>query len=1642
MEANDEPRHAGGYATQRGINYQNRVAAYFAACCLAERESLPELTHLPVKAIRCETGEPLADILLSFEDDGLGFVEVKRSIQLIPARMKGLVSNLIRQFLASEQGTSGGKFPWRRPLDATRDRLLLVTSSDSPESVTKDLAACLARITPESKPDDLHSIPRNERETRAFNEFHALTLETWKDLLGTIPTLERVLRLYSLLRISSLDTEPGASGEQQAKDLLRHSVLAGASDSSQAWAMLVNLMGFASETRISVTREELRRELQRNGFFLRSTPSYLADIGALREYTRLTLRSLDHLSTLLVRGRQVRIERPVTAYLRREVDKQSLVVIGEPGAGKSGVLHELATALTNEERDVVFLAADRIDHSITDELGLKYELADVLENWSGDKPGLLLIDALDAARGSNALLVLRDLIRRVVNTNGSRWRVVASVRVFDLRYSHDLQQIFHRPYGVECPTEYQDQYFSNIRHIKVPRFSATELQGIRSMAPELGPTFDAATPALRDLLDIPFNLRLVTEMISDTSQDTDLSGIETQVGLLSRYWLSRVIKSPAEGIARELVLADVLRVLVDDRRLTVSKLRIPDAARATEFTSLCSDNVLVEQVANLHGRNIVGFSHHLLFDYAASRLIVSPEFILFLQRVARERDLALFLRPSIDLLFKEAWLTSRDEFWMYLNLLSAHAGVPAIAKIIGPAVIPELAKVDEDLAPLVAALSSEEREVVDRAEQWIIHVIGAVLAGVPVSGLILWSRFCEALASCPSSIRVAAVCQSLIDDLLDRMKRGETNSLTGRQALCRAAVRLLDRFLTVEKREAWIVGRTISNLMDLFPFNPAESAQTVRKLITPEEIRNRGAEQGHWIARKAHQIFDLDPELTAEIYVAFFGYQESSEAQTSMSGSQILALNSTRKQDYRHTQWQLAEHFPKFIEGHFDLCTQIVLAAMNEYIEREHKPRTPTDVIAYKLPDGDHTVHVDYSAIWDTSTVRSDVQNITDTYFHRLEELARTSETTATALDAASLLLQSAKYAYFPRRVLAVAAKTGGNLAPAVYPLLVSASALTSYDLSSAIGEALRTNFSRLDGSQREAIEAAIHRIPEGATGDVLEAKEHIRDTLLGCLPFDQLALPRSIALARELSARGGAPANRPPFRSFGVQASSYSETDHLRERGVPVDAEPNARLRKKSSRLWEFASKFTNAVPQDSDVADIEAEIDAVRHVLLEENEGIHEEIKNSSEAHLLAACATVAKVKSLSCATSLGRKIRDILYSGLDCEEPQYHPEYDAQFDRSPSWSAPLQRIEAAAGIASLLEHSDCLDDGLLQNVRRVLADPVPAVRFQVATRLLALYDKDIETLWTLLRKLITEEPRTGVLSGVLYAVINPQSGRHRTETIELIRTILRRTDLGDGGDAVEWCYQIAAGLYIWQDDRSAWALVREVTEAASFDPHRAAHCLRNIREPLTFTSDVPRETDAGVRKRAFSLVETIISSASLGIDRLLHRTEVADRNENWQKKFQELAQLIDFVGNQIYFSSGAYDGTDSSGKLDEHARRAFWNESRSAIRLLSAVAIPSVAHHLIETLESFIPFEPADVFHAIAVVVSAAKDWGYQYESMAVDLLVKVTEIYLAEHRLLLQQDVRCREELIDILETFVNAGWPSARRLSYRLEEIFR
>ncbi|NET60324.1 MAG: hypothetical protein F6K47_30535 [Symploca sp. SIO2E6] len=66
--------------------------------------------------------------------------------------------------------------------------------------------------------------------------------------------------------------------------------------------------------------------------------------------------------------------------------------------------------------------------------------------------------------------MFRDLIAQVRNTSG-RWRVVASIRKFDLRYGTELQRLFRGT----SPTEFQDKEFTNVCHLNVPQLSDDEL---------------------------------------------------------------------------------------------------------------------------------------------------------------------------------------------------------------------------------------------------------------------------------------------------------------------------------------------------------------------------------------------------------------------------------------------------------------------------------------------------------------------------------------------------------------------------------------------------------------------------------------------------------------------------------------------------------------------------------------------------------------------------------------------------------------------------------------------------------------------------------------------------------------------------------------------------------------------------------------------------------------------------------------------------------------------------------------------------------------------------------------------------------------------------------------------------------------
>jgi hypothetical protein len=91
--------------------------------------------------------------------------------------------------------------------------------------------------------------------------------------------------------------------------------------------------------------------------------------------------------------------------------------------------------------------------------------------------------------------------------------------------------------------------------------------------------------------------------------------------------------------------------------------------------------------------------------------------------------------------------------------------------------------------------------------------------------------------------------------------------------------------------------------------------------------------------------------------------------------------------------------------------------------------------------------------------------------------------------------------------------------------------------------------------------------------------------------------------------------------------------------------------------------------------------------------------------------------------------------------------------------------------------------------------------------------------------------------------------------------------------------------------------------------------------------------------------------------------------------------------------------------------------------------------------QLLSGVLKYDPPTVLHLAADVVRASRPHGYNLDSLAMKEVVKLVEAILVDHRSEIQ-DAASIGYLLNLLDTFVEAGWPDALRLVWRLDEIYR
>jgi hypothetical protein len=1636
----------GGSATQAGIAFQNNVAAFLCVHILAD--AAIEFVGLPAgvapTTIELETAAPVDDILLYTSTGGRCFINVKRSVSLSTSPdspLGSVLDQFVRLWVACHSGRKGHS--WQRPFAADRDRLVLITGGTGSSRAVAAASKILGRIADLGAIAPRESIAKTAPELQAYNAVIGLLHRASERHTGARFSDDVLTKLLTMTRVASLD--PEGADNPNLVGLLRSGVVADSADAQAAWRELVAECQRLSENRSGADRATLRNALRLRGIRLGGAPEIAADVRRLEDFTRETLSSLAHLARLdLPNGtvkRRVEIHRAVTDSLVAHAQQASLLIIGEPGSGKSGALFSAANRLIADGHPVVAVAVER--HPVTsvdqfrESLRLDAGFIDILRNWPSEKRGVLFIDALDASRGGPSDRVFRELIRRVVE-EAPNWNVVASIRVFDLKFGVHYRSLFS---GRPVDETYRASEFSNVKHLLVPQLTDQELEQVWSASELMKHAFEQGSPTFRNLVRSPFNLFLLADVLSAGLRD--VREITTQLHLLHLYWSYRVIGVDHHGLARESLLKRSLDRMLDDRTLQTAV--DADLDVKGDLDRLLSEGVLIPAGGTGDRVTRISFAHHVLFDYSVARLILeSGRAPNLAQHLTSSDDRALLVAPSATMALQILWQddgAQRRLFWTKALEVASATGTGAFCRMLPARTAAALADDVEDFTPVFECL--RQQHCSDRAAAVFLvrHCTGALVAGVspkPTSTSVrgAWPKIVHMLAE--ADIRnIGWMLKPLIGQWIES---SNTLSTEERSDIGATARRML-RHGSGDPYDSSMVIVGIQGVARTFGSEPTESLDALGQLLAREHVIAHGDEELSWIAREfEHLLRDvpLSAGLIRDAYRA--GYctpLPSRDETTNLGRSRILSLRSNRRQDFEHALWELFEQYPRVFAADPQNATETLIDILECFTAQEHA--TDEEIVSLSFGDVAAQYQSDHSYAWlrrhdnyKAPPVHSFESGLTD-----LVDSDRLSDLTA-VLDT---VVRRNRLAALWAAVLRAGVARPDALGRRLMPLLRTPAVLEGRDTRKPAGDLIRVLHPLLPASDQVEIERAI-----------LATNEYAQPVLLGCLAEQNVASPEARARRSELQKERPLPPNREPLEISGGWVRQ-DEDWWLKEQGVDLSTEANGDLNREVRAVEAMKRPEGDDSQKGSLLANGWTAVQTL-HDTLKARSDVPEALLMSAWNAIAEVADSAAQVSDSADDLARFQGIRQMVIGALNASLwplPVPDAEREAAFARSPSWGSPAPRVQAAGAIMALARAEGRPNSELEELIEALARDPSPSVRHQILGRTNMVFDANRPLMWRLCEIGFGEETNEGVLSFFLPAI--GHVSRERPEWF--VQRLLALDDragpkpIGDGrrDEFVSHIVQLLLRLWFIHDQPAAGERVRTWTRDPIAHFTRIQDAISALRGAIVQgDSSPPDPTDDRVRTRTIEIFENIVLTIGPLFERLAQKVDLTDAE---RETAETALRVLDHVATEIYFGSGAYGGRDRqiddetpSGQSPE-VRSRFLSEMARTLGALAHVPYPSVTHHLLQTLEAFVPDDPPGIFRLVTeVLVSGGRTGEYQLESLGSDLFVKIVRRYLADYRAVIASDHDLRHRLMRALDVFVDAGWPEARRLVYELPEMLR
>ena len=1634
---------AGGTRTAGGVGHEGRCLAWAAAYMLTE-EPLPRwASGRRVTGVGGQTNRPVDDVGLVTDEGGWVTIQAKKGMR-VDKRPGGGLGEAVRQLVEiDEAGVPDGPSGILRPLEPGRDLVLILSDDSAAQTVNKNLAPVVSRLRDLPADVPVTDSAPNDDQAGALGALKAQLERCWKQRRARDLTDADFRRLTSVLSVRALRiAEDGEDYATTVRVMLRD--LAGdATNAGTLWKALVTEGQRLAEERAYLDRDGLVKVLDAQGIVLRPVARLRSDIESLRALGRVNISLLGQEASIAAPDGSVRLTRSVESALLGAAG--NVAVTGVPGSGKTVLLHALAQAAQVTHDLAVFRAEDlRSTKAATRaELDLRYDIAEVLAGWTSQRPGLLLIDGIDQARGPEAPDWLPSLAAEL---SGTRWQVVATIRSFDLKNSSKWKGMFR---GAPVETAAADPELGGVRHLLVGDLADGELEVLRAASPSLAALLDDASPRLRDLLANPFNLDIAGQLLSDG--DASILQVHTRAELLAEYWRRRVGQVPAAW-GRTRTLRALVRQMLSGGRQAVSSLDLPAEATGEALTDLHRSGVLRQAPAR-PGRidAPTGFAHPVLFDYAVAMLALGdlgqPGSLADV--LDHDPNLAMTVRPSLEYRLGDAWTAdpSRRDFWhLALRLASKDSGHPLAAGESARVAAMQVNDVT-DLAPLAAAATGAASDPAGRWGRNEARLLAFLLAAAAEH-----NRRREAM-SCIDALTCDLAQQAREADDVDLAvaaaqlpvrAEGPRNTAAGVLGYPWSAAAAADCMTVALKdlddQKRILLADPAARLLALAAAtNPAAVAPVVAAAIAPDALHAWGMKAIRHLIRVLPVIARKDPGLAVAVGIAPWQYEETRRTPTPMTGSAILELSGNLQQDVEGERYSVGTCFAELTQADPVAATTLLLAIlrlprMSRFQAADWREPPAVRQGAPLMFAGGHQV----------------LTTMVDALARRMEDLAEAGGQVEQGTDQAStqleqivgLLTSELHHGETWKRLLArAAAASSAALARALLPALSTATLYAHHETWNEAAHAACRAATLLTPEELSRLRDAIRRSPDAcrtpAAQPYAEALEQRAATILAAV---QEAAPQpgaSPAAARS-------PEDTPPAGLPPLQEEPYMPIrgEWSREDTAPGSFDDLAR--RIGEQLQEPA--HTGQGGDAASCRNLTALWDELDNLTAGREDGQAEALDLASAiAERIAACPDTAPDGAL------GQRVIATFLAALPDPVSLRASAESRNADLSswgssitPGW-AVTAATRSAKALVWLYQNESWRDarDREIRAALTLLSDgPDPMYRLIASDALPELAGEQGAQIAELERRLVLEEDHH-VATRLIYIL-----GRYVNRDPRRIDDVLNRLAATPrwavlsaspaGEQPIEPTDQstIAVSIIAALGAGYGTPFAREVLDAwlsAPADhPQRAMaalHSLSYLLNPADPAGRPAQERLLEITRKGLAQVQAAFDDATRPYS-----------TSGQQSRASAAVKFADHLALLIYAESGAMDD-----RRPESAQKQRGDLQQFALLVmpllegLSEIHFPSITHHVVQTADQVAPASPK---RALLIAVRAVtSDEAYWREPAGAETVLGFVRRFAADNRAIFLGDREAVEAVRRLLESFIRLGWHQAIELAEELDELF-